>query len=133
MPTWVPESNEEKSSCLVVRSCVSQEKRRARAWWSGAVFHKKREELVYGGQQLCFTRKEKSSCLVVRSCVSQEKRRSRAWWSGAVFHKKACSEAIVEMCQNVVFFEVGQEMEVDNVLKELTWDRCQGDGTVIHG
>ena len=48
-----------------------------------------------------------------------------------MFHKKACSEPMVEMCQNVVFFEVGREMAVDDVLKELTRERRQGDGTVI--
>ena len=86
------------------------------------MFHKKREEVMPGGQEQCFTRKEKRSCTVVRSCVSQEKRRGHAWWSGAVFHKKreevvhggqelcftrkACSEPMVEMYQNVVFFEI---------------------------
>ena len=37
---------------------------------------------------------------------------------------------MAEMCQNVLFFEVGHEVAVDNVLKLLTLGRHQGDGTV---
>ena len=47
------------------------------------------------------------------------------------FTREACSETMVEMCQNVVFLKIGHEMEADDVLKKLTWDKHQPDGTVM--
>ena len=70
MSTWIPESNEEKRSCMVVRSCVSQEKPALNPWLR-------------------------------------------------------CSECCV--------FEEGHGMSVDDVLKEVTWDRYHIDGTVLYG
>ena len=61
-----------------------------------------REYVIYGDQELCFT---------TETCYE--------------------SEPEVEICQNVVFSKIGHEMAANDVLKELTWDRRQGVGTVL--
>ena len=62
----------------------------------------RRENVMHGGQKLCFT-------------------------------GEACSEGVVKVCQDVVFFKVSHKVAVDDVVKEFTWDRCKEDGTIVSG
>ena len=48
-----------------------------------------------------------------------------------MFHIEACSEAVVKVCYDVVFFKVSHKVVVDDVFKDFTRNICKGVGTIV--